>query len=211
MSKLIIGFCAFVMLVTTPSVHADPTVITSGSVSVGSSTAFTISGQNFSVTGNQQISTITCTLCFTGNPTTLDDFGGPTGQGTVTINGVTFNNVNLAGSFEFRAGVIVLPSGTSDFTRTSPFQFVGDIRGCLDSTQVCANEVFSITELVGHGIATVQFFFVGIQPTGASEYRFGHITYQFQSDVPEPATILLFASGVIGMGIRLIPRRRFRG
>ena len=209
MSKLIIGFCALVMLFITPSVHADPLVINSGSVSVGNSSGFTLSGQNFSVTGTLEGGTLRCSLCFTGNPTTLDDLVSP-GQGTATINGVTFNNVNFSGFFELRAGLLVLPPGTSGFTRTSPFRFVGDIRGCLDSAQVCANEVFSTTELVGHGIAIIQFDFVGIQPTGASEFRLNHITYEFQSDVPEPTTILLFASGVIGMGVRLISRRRCR-
>ena len=34
MSKIILGLCAFVMFVITPSVKADPIVITSGSVTV---------------------------------------------------------------------------------------------------------------------------------------------------------------------------------
>jgi hypothetical protein len=49
---------------------------------------------------------------------------------------------------------------------------------------------------------------VGIQPSGASLFRFTHVTYAFEPDLPEPTTILLFGSGLIGMGVRVISRRR---
>jgi len=215
MSKLIICFCAFVMLVITPSVHADPIVINSGSVSIiaGLSPTYTLSGQNFSVIAGGEILGITptCSLCFTNNFTSIDSsLFGNLGHGTAIINGVTFNDVNFRGDFAFRAGVVFLPPGTTGFTRTSPFRFVGSISGCEDSSLVCANEVFSTVELVGHGIAIIQFDFVGIQPSGASQFRFNRITYEFQPDIPEPTTILLFGSGLIGMGVRLISRRRSR-
>ena len=53
MSKIIVGLCAFIMLVITPSVQADPIVITSGSLTVvglSGSPTYSISGANFSVT-----------------------------------------------------------------------------------------------------------------------------------------------------------------
>lgn len=213
MSKLIVGFCAFVMLVITPSVYADPIVINSGSVSIiaGVSPTYTLSGQNFSVTaldaGQALISP--CSPCLSGNPTGIDSLLlGNLGHGTAIINGITFNNVNFLGGFELRAGLIVLPVGMTSFTRTSPFSFVGAISGCEESSLVCVNEVFSTIQLVGHGIATVQFDFVSIQPSGASLYRVNRFTYEFQPEIPEPTTILLFGSGLIGMGVRLISRRR---
>lgn len=212
MSKLIIGFCAFVMMVITPSVHADPIVINSGSVSIiaGVPATYTLSGQNFSVTAldTSQPLISPCSPCVSVNPTGIDSLLFPDlGHGTAIINGVTFNNVNFLGEFEFRAGVIFLPPGMTSFTRTSPFSFVGTISGCEESSLVCVNEVFSTIQLVGHGTATVQFDFIGIQPSGASLYRFNRITYEFQPEIPEPTTILLFGSGLIGMGVRLISRR----
>ena len=174
-------------------------------------TTYTLSGQNFSVTAGGDIGgTIpTCSLCLTNNPTSIDSHLGG-GHGTAIINGVTFSDINFAGSLNFMAGVTFLPTGTKNFIGTSPFKFTGEISGCEDAPVICANEVFSTLQLVGHGIATFQYDFIEVEPNGPSRYRFHSITYEFQSDVPEPTTILLFGSGLIGMGVRLISRRRLR-
>ena len=62
--------------------------------------------------------------------------------------------------------------------------------------------VFS-TELVGHGIATIQLDFIGINASGHSLYTFNSLTYNFQSaEVPEPMTITLLAAGLMGLGAK---------
>jgi len=216
MSKIVIGLCAFVMLVVTPSVYADPIVITSGSLSVNSSAVatYTLNGQNFSVTsiggdsGNS--GPVGCVPCGSGNPVSTGSFfvGSSLGQGTATINGTTFNNVFYLGEFSIGGNPVVLPVGTSDVSFTLPFNFVGNIRGC-DDKLVCANPVFSTIELVGQGSLTVEFFFAGTTAGGVSIYSFKSLTYNFQdASVPEPMTVALLATGLIGLGAKLKSRAR---
>ena len=215
MSKMIMGLCAFVMLVITPSVHADPVVITSGSltvVGIFGSPSYSISGDNFSVTatGGDLGNTPNCLPCPSGTPISLSSFlvGTSLGDGTATINGTTFNNVGFLGQFSFGVNNIVLPAGTTNLTIMAPFGFTGDIRGCDGNALICTTEVFSTTQLVGQGIAIAQFDFGSIV-NGVTLYSFRSITYQFQSaEIPEPVTIMLLASGLIGVGARLKSRSK---
>src|SRR5215212_9236129 len=179
MSKFTIGLCAFAMLAITPSVYADPVVITSGSLTVigflGTPT-YSLTGQNFSVTsfGGDPGNTPHCGPCPSGSSTSLNSFlvGTSLGQGTATINGTTFNNVAFRGEFSFAAADVLLPAGTTNITLTSPFFFAGTIEGCAGSALTCTTQVFSTTALVGQGIATVQFTFSGTNASGASLYFF---------------------------------------
>jgi hypothetical protein len=215
MSKIVISLCAFMMLVVTPSVHADPVVITSGSLTVNGIFGrpfYSITGQNFSVTasGGDPGNTPNCLPCPSGTPISIGSFlvGTSLGGGTATINGTTFNNVGFLGQFTFAAANVVLPPGTTDLTITAPFFFNGDIRGCDGNSLICTTEVFSTIELIGQGTATVQFAFGGTL-NGITLYSFRSVTYQFQ-EIPEPVTVLLLTSGLIGLGAKLRSRRRPR-
>lgn len=214
MSKLIIGLCAFVMLAIPSSAQADPIVITSGSltvVGISGRPSYSITGLNFSVTasGGDTGNTPNCSPCLSGTPVSLSSFlvGTSLGLGSVTIDGTTFNNVGFLGEFSLGASV-VLPPGTTNITVTAPFSFIGNIRGCEGNALICTTPVFSTVELVGQGIATANFIFSGIHTNGATLYSFSSVTYQFQSsEIPEPLSIVLLASGLIGLGAKLKLRR----
>jgi hypothetical protein len=218
MSKIVIGLCAFVMFVITPSVYADPILITSGSLSVSSTGRpdYTLTGLNFSVTGANgdtgNSGPVGCVPCGSGTPTSTSSFfvGTSLGQGTATINGTTFNNVEFLGEFTLGGSPVVLPVGTTNVSFTVPFSFVGNIRGC-ESSVSCVNVIFSTVELTGQGLATVEFNFAGTTANGVSLYTFKSLTYNFQSsEIPEPMTIVLLASGLLGMGAGLRSRGKRR-
>ena len=210
MSKVVVGLCAFVMLMITPSVYADPLVITSGTLTVNGSAVptYTLTGQNFSFsggggdTGNSPATG--CHPCSSLIGVNLSSFfiGESLGGGSATLNGTTFNPVDFLGTFNLGAGSVLL-SGTSDVTVTIPFNFAGEIRGCGDSSVTCLNEVFSTQQLVGQGFVTAMFTFSGTV-NGAQLYDFKSLTYTFtDSTVPEPMTLALFATGLIGIAGRL--------
>ena len=216
MSKILIVLCAFLMLTLTPSVKADPIVVTSGSLSVTGISGgphYSLFGENFSVAGGGEPGSTQAAQCFpcvSGNVIGLNGFyaGGATlggGGGVVTFEGTTFTNLVFAGTFVFTASAVI-PAATTNISITAPFTFVGDLSACvfkggpLDCGPV--DTVFS-TQLVGHGIVTVQLNFIGVNASGHSLYTFNSITYNFQSaEVPEPMTITLLAAGLMGLGAK---------
>ena len=214
MSKTLIVLCAFLMLTLTPSVKADPIVVTSGSLSVTGISGgphFGFFGDNFSVFGGGEPGSTQAAQCFpcvSGNVIGLNGFyaGGATlGGGTITFNGTTFSNLILNGTFVFTASAVI-PAATTNISITAPFTFAGDIRGCVfkGGPPDCSpgDSVFS-TQLVGQGIVTVQLNFIGINASGNSLYTFNSLTYNFQSaEVPEPMTITLLAAGLMGLGAK---------
>ena len=213
MPRIVIVLCAFLMLTLTPSVKADPIVVTSGSLSVTGITGgptFSLFGENFSVGGGGEQGSnqaAQCFPCVSGNVIGLNGFfaGSSLGGGTITIDGTTFTNLVFAGTFVFTASAVI-PAATTNISITAPFTFAGDIRGCEfhGGPPDCSpgDSVFS-TQLVGQGIATVQLDFFFVNASGNSLYGFNSITYNFQSaEVPEPMTITLLAAGLMGLGAK---------
>ncbi len=208
MSKIIIGVFTFVMLVITPSVKADPIVITSGSLTVVGpfgSPSYTMTGLNFSVTasGGDQGNALSCLPCPSGTPISISSqfAGSSLGGGTATFNGTTFNNLVFFGQFTFGAENVVLPAGTTNVTITAPFFFSGFITGCEGNALVCANQIFT-TELVGQGTVTA-LFDAPVQFNNITLYTFRSVTYEFEAaEIPEPMTLLLLASGLLGVSAR---------
>ena len=59
---------------------------------------------------------------------------------------------------------------------------------------------------VGQGIAKAAFTFSGFH-NGVPVYNFTSVRYDFR-EIPEPLTIALLASGLLGLGVRLRARRK---
>ena len=214
MSRILIVLCAFLMLTLAPSVKADPIVVTGGSLSVTGITGgphFNLFGENFSVSGGGEQGSAEpqhCFPCGSGNLIGLNGFfaGSSLGSGHLTIEGMTFNNLVFAGTFQFTGAAVTIPTATTNVSITAPFTFAGDIRGCVfhGGPPDCSpgDAVFS-TDLVGQGIATIQLNFIGSNASGNSLYTFNSVTYNFQSaEVPEPMTITLLAGGLMGLGAK---------
>ena len=166
MSKIIIGLCAFMMLAITPSVHADPIVITSGSVSLVGAfgvTTYSLNGQNFSINGGGDggfSSARNCTPCLGGSTLGANTviIGNGLGSATVTINGTTFPGLSILGTLQLSGGGFTIPAALTNITLTSGFNLSASIFGCPGFPCTMDNAVFSTT-LQGSGIATLHLGF----------------------------------------------------
>jgi len=213
MSKILIGLCAFVMLTITPSVHADTIVITSGSYTTsgifgGAFYTFTGSGFSLTASGPGGFSPLrNCLPCVSGQTIGASTFltGNSLGSGTVTINGVT-QDVILIGTLTLSDGSFLLPAVTTNPTFTGSFNLSGSIFGCpLAQAPLCVegfNSVFS-TQLTGSGGLVAHFLFSGLNGNGNSLFTFGSVTYTIGNPVPEPLTITLLATGLIGLAAKI--------
>ena len=216
MPRLVIGFCILMMFIITPAVKADTLVITSGGQLFagisGGSTNYVISGDNFSIsaTGAASVVNPSCSPCTSGTTISLSNLIGPNlGTGTATINGTTFSNIAFLGQFNFVSQDVVLPvlpDGLIGVQFEVPFTFTGNIQGCLPTSANCTTVVFSTTELVGQGIAKAAFTFIGNQ-NGVSFFTPTSLRYDFR-EVPEPMTITLLTTGLLGLGAGLRARRK---
>ena len=211
MPRIVIGLCALVTFIFTPSIKADPVEITSGQVFVGlsgSSTNFVLIGTDFTInsTGAPSGANPSCSPCTSGTPISISNSFGPNlGFGSATINGTTFNNIFFVGQLNFNVSDIVLPltqDGAIGVQIEPFFTFTGTIRGCLDAA--CNTEVFSVTELAGTGFAKAAFAFIGNQ-NGVSLFTPSSLRYDLH-EIPEPVTMTLLASGLVGLGV--LRRRR---
>lgn len=113
-----------------------------------------------------------------------------------TVNGVTYQFVTVTGSLDFTSPSIVLPNfGHGLGLLTIPFSFSGELAGEV-AQPGGVNQIFTTT-LSGQGLAT--FWFEDIdRSTLNPQYSLLYIDYQFQP-VPEPATLLLLFSGLMGL------------
>ena len=215
MSKILTGLCSliFIAALTPSTIHAEPMVVTSGFLSVTGLVAgpvYSFVGTNFAANGgNGEFGNTgpanSCFPCVSGNVINVNSLfvGSSLGQGTVTINGSTFNNIFIAGQFGLGGSPVVVPvSSLSIVTLTTPFTFAGTMIGCLETHLLCQTPVFS-TQLIGSGVATIQLEQF-LDASGGSLFFFRNVTYTFDSSaaIPEPTSILLLISGLGVLGAK---------
>jgi PEP-CTERM motif len=218
MSRILVGLCSLVLIVVfspTPT-RADPIVVTSGTITVSGLAGgphFNLSGNNFTATsvggdtGNFQLQN-SCAPCVAGQ--TLGVGGSFIGSqigggGTATINGMSFSGLGYQGQIHLGGNQFVVPSVMTNVTITVPFTFSATLSGCANGSCLINPVIFTV-DLVGSGTATALLNFSGLDSMGRPIFFFSTATFQFE-EVPEPASILLFGSGVAFLTAKL--RRRF--
>lgn len=199
--------CACVCLFVFSSAKADTFTFTEGSAFTGfGSIRLNASGVNISINQNSggepgNLTFATCTPAPCG-PGSVLNVGGvfDAGQlnigfsrGTVTINGVTFNNVFITGALNFTGSIVLPPDFVNDHPVSVPFTMQGQLQGFLACDPAapftpCQPAVFDIT-VNGSGIALANFQFFGTRS----------VTYAFSDPVPEPATLGLFGAGLLAL------------
>lgn len=200
---------------------ADPiTIITGGALTTAGifgPTTFIVTGENFAAAGVGQsgfAAPILCSPCVAGDLVSLDgNFEGDStlGSGPAIVNGVAYSEVFYAGRLQFEAETVQFPAGNSTVTLTSPFVLSTDsfLEGFLipPSGNLQDPPVFRVP-LAGLGVATATYN-EGLEGL----FNPSRVTYAFESStapVPEPTSLLLLATGLVGTGIwRHVKRRGF--
>jgi hypothetical protein len=198
---------------------ADPITVTSGHVTAQmTGGTFTLTGDGFSLTGAPTVPGYEsgiweCSPCRASDRLNLslsssasgsfDDLPGE-------FDHVQYERTYLAGHLGFTAGDMtsaILQAGQTSISM--PFTFSGELANYESyASRANGGVPLFIAAFTGRGIATAHFTGPVADPDGALFFA-DRITYDFApgaSPTPEPASLLLFGTGAVG----LLARRRVR-
>lgn len=200
--------------------RAETVVLTSGAVATAGDVAQiqNVGGQGFTLNSTtigpyQPAGCTTAQPCAPGQLVT--SAGGTLAVGftgspaTATLGGVQYNNLALQGTtLNLSLGPFTLPnlppsSSLQSYTLVIPFTMTGTIVASeFVNSQTAGQQLFTL-DVSGSGVAHIQF----VQQGTSVSIVGGGFFFQPQP-TPEPATLLLFATGAAGLAARL--RRRGR-
>jgi hypothetical protein len=221
--RLPVLFVFILLLFALPAqTRADEIVITHGSLlirtdydtpvySFGNPTqGFNISGGGGPGRGNGGYITL-CYPCqddvtiraFTGR---FETWG--LGFGPATVGGVNYDRVHYTGAIFFSTPAFTLQNLSPSFTIEVPFNMTGNLMGSAGMGG--QPPVMFTTAFSGHG--TASFLFRSYLYThGGWLHELQSVTFNFSPDpapVPEPATLLLFGTGLAAVAARYRRHRR---
>ena len=198
---------------------ADPIVITSGSLTNTGyiDSAFSFMGDGLSLRGglsNGSASPLftVCYPCHAGSLPVFFEFGGDMGTASGTVGGTPYSQLWLGGEFGVSGTTWIPSDGPSAFSVSFPFSVMpGSFLLGWTNAQRNDAPVFRV-DVTGTGTGELTLTRETRDPdVGPALYDARSARFDFgpesPSPTPEPATLLLCASGLVLAGARRLRRR----